>query len=225
MVEQYVLLVIAEMNKDITFDDVCVRFHVCPPNPGSIAAVDLTPAPARDSLAYSIQEALLGEAVSDPEDVAGAAIVVGGVTAMEGAVEGHSALTNREDCVACMLMVRVIRKRLSDPKTQAHIMDFIVGRCNKLANQSLTIECISAAEDILSVIFEELPKVLDPRKICKKAGMCALPLLVEGSVDSGGGEDSKLPLLLQLPSEKNWWGRDGMWGRQCRLSEDGWLEM
>ncbi|GJP78890.1 hypothetical protein CLOP_g9155 [Closterium sp. NIES-67] len=102
-----------------------------------------------------------------------------------------------------MLMVRVIRKRLSDPKTQAHIMDFIVGRCNKLANQSLTAECINAAEDILPVIFEELPKVLDPRKICKKAGMCALPLLVEGSVDSGGGEDSKLPLLLQLPSEKN----------------------
>ncbi|CAI5486196.1 unnamed protein product [Closterium sp. Naga37s-1] len=195
LVEQYVPLVIAEMDNEITVDKVCVRFHICPPSPDEPnSAVDLTPATPKDILAYTIQEALLGEAVSDPEDVAGAADVVGEVAA----VDDQNALQNREDCVACLMMVRVIRKRLSDPKMQAHIMDFVIGRCNKLANESLT------AEDILPVIFEELPKVLDPKKVCKKSGLCSSLAPVEGMVVAGhSDEDAKLPLLLQLPSEMN----------------------
>ncbi|CAI5955326.1 unnamed protein product [Closterium sp. NIES-64] len=195
LVEQYVPLVIAEMDNEITVDKVCVRFHICPPSPDEPnSAVDLTPATPKDILAYTIQEALLGEAVSDPDDVAGAADVVGEVAA----VDDQNVLQNREDCVACLMMVRVIRKRLSDPKMQAHIMDFVIGRCNKLANESLT------AEDILPVILEELPKVLDPKKVCKKSGLCSSLALVEGMVVAGHiDEDAKLPLLLQLPSEMN----------------------
>ncbi|CAI5474801.1 unnamed protein product, partial [Closterium sp. Yama58-4] len=201
LVEQYVPLVIAEMDNEITVDKVCVRFHICPPSPDETnPAVDLTPATPKDILAYTIQEALLGEAVSDPEDVAGAANVIAEVAA----VEDENALHNREDCVACLMMVRVIRKRLSDPKMQARIMDFVIGRCNKLSNESLTAECISAAQDILPVIFEELPKVLDPKKVCKKAGLCSSLPPVEGMVGAGhSDDDAKLPLLLQLPSDKN----------------------
>ncbi|CAI5978702.1 unnamed protein product [Closterium sp. NIES-64] len=116
LVEQYVPLVIAEMDNEITVDKVCVRFHICPPSPDEPnSAVDLTPATPKDILAYTIQEALLGEAVSDPDDVAGAADVVGEVAA----VDDQNVLQNGRT---------------------AHIMDFVIGRCNKLANESLTAE-------------------------------------------------------------------------------------
>eukprot|EP00475_Leptophrys_vorax_P042279 TRINITY_DN7973_c0_g1_i1.p1 TRINITY_DN7973_c0_g1~~TRINITY_DN7973_c0_g1_i1.p1 ORF type:complete len:340 (+),score=38.03 TRINITY_DN7973_c0_g1_i1:225-1244(+) len=238
MVEQYVPLVVDQLKDEITLDKICVNTKICPAGPAAHLATTTSAATTTAIASSAVRSAVVrglaailgldeeaaaaaaaGAAEGAAADDAGSAAVAAAAGDLEdnavgvaGAAEA-AAVEGREDCVACVLMVRVIRKKLSDPKVQQRLMDFFISRCNSLSNESQKVECTDAVKDILPVIFEELPALLDPRKVCKKAGMCTMAADAEtdaGADSAAGGVEisevvadggAEVDLLLRLPSE------------------------